>query len=172
MHSTITFKLKSSEKKIFQYCFIPKIMILPFLSQTFTHDWQVHSVCCKSSGLMNRKKNLMIFNFTVFLSNLKKNTNKNVCVFKPFQYTLHIRAIVFVPCGGPKKSPRMFIKCSYYSNPQGLHLQSFFILHKRPNKAPTELTEPRHQPNLHDLSGRLSTFVLPLFFYLSSTRVP
>ena len=24
-------------------------MILPFLSQTFTHDWQVNSICCKSS---------------------------------------------------------------------------------------------------------------------------
>ena len=52
MHPTITGKLKSDEKKkkkIFKYSFIPKIMILPFLSQTFTHDRQVNSICCKSS---------------------------------------------------------------------------------------------------------------------------
>ena len=50
---------------------------------------------------MNRQKNLMIFNFTIFPSNLKKErkkkeeeeknkkknkTNKNLCVFKSFQY--------------------------------------------------------------------------------------
>ena len=47
---------------------------------------------------MNRQKNLMIFNFTIFPSNLKKikikkkkkrkkkNKNKNLCIFKSFQY--------------------------------------------------------------------------------------
>ena len=51
---------------------------------------------------MNRQKNLMIFNFTIFPSNLKKKekkeeeeeeekktnkkTNKSLCVFKSFQY--------------------------------------------------------------------------------------
>ena len=49
MHPTITCKLKSSEKRFYLQSFIPKIMILPFLSQKFTHHWQVNSVCCKSS---------------------------------------------------------------------------------------------------------------------------
>ena len=34
--------------------------------------------------------------------------------------TFYIRVFVVVVCGGPKKSTRTFIKCSYFSNPQGL----------------------------------------------------
>ena len=75
MHQMITCKLKSSEKKIFRDCFIPKIVILPFLSQKFIHDWQVNSNCCKSSPY-DKQKNLMIYNFTIFLSNLKKTQIK------------------------------------------------------------------------------------------------
>ena len=43
-------------------------MILPFLSQKFTHDWQ----SAAKAVLMNKQKNLMIFKFTIFPSNLKK----------------------------------------------------------------------------------------------------
>ena len=37
---------------------------------------------------MTMQKYLMIFNFTIFPSNLK-NTNKNLCVFQSFQYILY-----------------------------------------------------------------------------------
>ena len=43
-----------------------------------------------------------------------------------YLFTLHIRAHVVAPCGSPKKSPRMFIKCSYYSNSQGLFAITFY----------------------------------------------
>ena len=46
-------------------------MILSFLSQNFTNDWQVHSVCCKSSPY-EQAKECNDFNFTIFPSNLKK----------------------------------------------------------------------------------------------------
>ena len=37
--------------------------------------------------IITRQKNLMIFNFTIYPSNLKKKIkNKNLCVFKSFQY--------------------------------------------------------------------------------------
>ena len=35
----------------------------------------------------------------------------------------------FMKCGEPKKSPLTFIKCSYYSNHQGLHVQLPSIIH-------------------------------------------
>ena len=52
MHPTITCKLNL----FFQDKFIPKIMILPFLSQKCTHDWQVNSICCKSSPYEQAKQ--------------------------------------------------------------------------------------------------------------------
>ena len=56
MHQTITCNTWNLVKKIFQDSFIPKIMILPFLSQKFTHDWQVSSIYCKSSPYEQAKQ--------------------------------------------------------------------------------------------------------------------
>ena len=71
-------------------------MVLTFLSQKFTHDWQVNSVCCKSS-LSEQENEFNDFQFYYFPSNLKKkktttkkkkNTQiKKLSVFKSFQYT-------------------------------------------------------------------------------------
>ena len=76
MHPTNICKLKSSEKKIFfQYSFIPKNMILPFLSQKLTHDWQVQSICCNSSPY-EEPKEFNDFNFTIFLQTRKETQIK------------------------------------------------------------------------------------------------
>ena len=64
---------------------------MPFLSQSFMHDWQVHSTCCKNSPY-EQAKGFNDIQFYYFPSNLKKKnkTNKNLCVFKSFQYSLSI----------------------------------------------------------------------------------
>ena len=54
-------------KKIFQDSFIPKIVILSFLSQKVMHDWQEIQFAAKAA-LLNRQKSLMIFSFTIFHS--------------------------------------------------------------------------------------------------------
>ena len=76
-------------KKILRDSFIPKIVILPFLSQKFTLDWQVNSICCNSSPY-DQAKEFNDFQFYYFpFKPEKKNTNKNLCVFKSFQYISH-----------------------------------------------------------------------------------
>ena len=83
MHPTITCKLKFSEKKIFQDSFIPKIMILPFWAKHLRMTGKSIQFAAKAL-FMNRQKNLMIFNLTIFPSNLKKKKKKhkwNLCVF-------------------------------------------------------------------------------------------
>ena len=78
MHQTITCKLKSSEK-IFQDSFIPKIVILPFLSQKFTHDWQVNSLYCKLSPY-DRAKEFYEFQFYYYPFKPEKTQTK-MCMF-------------------------------------------------------------------------------------------
>ena len=51
-------------RRLFKNRFIPKIMILQFLTQTVTHAWQVISVCCKVM-LMNRQ-NSQMFSILLF----------------------------------------------------------------------------------------------------------
>ena len=142
-------------------------MILPFLSQKFTHDWQVHSVCCKKQRPYEQEKEFNDFQFYSFPFKPEKTQIKIYAFLNHFSILCISELLCLCPVVALKS-----LKCSYYFNPQGLHLQSFFILHKKTYKALTELTEPRHQPSLHDVSGRLSTFVLPLFLDLSSTRLP
>ena len=71
MHPKITCKLKSGKIKDFQDSFIPKLMVVLFLSQKFTHGGKSVQFAAKAV-LMNRQKNLMVFNFTIFPSNLKQ----------------------------------------------------------------------------------------------------
>ena len=71
---TCKLKLKSSEKKIFQNRFIPKMMSLSFLSQKCTHEWQVNSICCKSSPY-ERAKEFIYFQFYYFPFKPEKNNN-------------------------------------------------------------------------------------------------
>ena len=65
---------------IFQDRVIPKIMILQFLSQKFTHDWQIHSICWKSSPY-EQAKELNDFQFYYFPFKPEKNTNKKSIYF-------------------------------------------------------------------------------------------
>ena len=68
MHPTITCKLKSNEKKIFQDSCIPKIMILPFLSKNLRMTGKSIQFASKAV-FITRQKNLTIFNFIIFPSN-------------------------------------------------------------------------------------------------------
>ena len=77
--------LKSSEKDFSRQFYSQNCDFAIFVPKC-THDWQVNSICSKSTPY-DQAKNLMIFNFTIFPSNLTKNTNTNLCVFKSFQYT-------------------------------------------------------------------------------------
>ena len=94
MHPTITSKLKSSETRFFKTVLSPKLWFCHFCPKNLRITGKSIQFAAKA-GLMNRQKNLMIFNFTIFPSNLK-NTNKNLCVFKWFQYKCHGKLLIHI----------------------------------------------------------------------------
>ena len=55
---------------MFKYSFIPKIMILPFLTQKVTHAWQVISICLWTGKIVN------CFQFYYFLLKREKKKKK------------------------------------------------------------------------------------------------
>ena len=63
--------MTTSENSFFKTVLSPKIMILPFLSQTFKHDWHVNSSCCKSSPY-EQAKEFNDFQFHYFPFNPEK----------------------------------------------------------------------------------------------------
>ena len=79
MYQNITCKLKSSEKDLSRhlssnlwYChFCPKHLCMTSKSLQLA----------AKAVLMNRKKNIMVFNFTIFPSSLKTNTQLNFYAF-------------------------------------------------------------------------------------------
>ena len=92
-HLTIKCKLKCNEKRFFKTVLCPKLWFLPFLSQKFTHDWQVNSIYCKSSPYKQAKE-LLIFSFTNFPS-LKLETKTQIKIYA-FLNHFSIYFILFV----------------------------------------------------------------------------
>ena len=73
MHPTITCKLKSSEKKDFSRQFYPQDYDFAiFVPKKLRMTGKPIQFAAKVVR-MNRQKNLMIFSFTIFSSNLKKH---------------------------------------------------------------------------------------------------
>ena len=75
--------------------FYPQIMILPFLSQKFTHDWQVNSICCKSS-LYEQAKEFNDFRFYYFPFKPEKNTNKIYAFLNHFSIYMQVSDLYFM----------------------------------------------------------------------------
>ena len=59
------------------------------------------------SALKSFSPQMLSDSYRIYLQ-VEINTNAGCCCCL-FGFTLHIRALVVVPCGGPKKSPRTFI---------------------------------------------------------------
>ena len=69
--------LVKKKEKIFHDSVIPKIMILQFVSPKFAHDWQVNSICCKSSPYEQAKEfNDFQFYYVPFKPEKKKKKKK------------------------------------------------------------------------------------------------
>ena len=82
------------KKRFFQDSFIPKIIILPFLSQKFTHDWQVNSICCKSS-LYEQAKEFNDFRFYYFPFK-PENTHKIYVFLNHFSIYMQVNDLYFM----------------------------------------------------------------------------
>ena len=67
-------------KRLFKNSFIPKIMILPFLTQKVTHVWQGISICCKSSAY-EQAKLVKCFQFYYVLLKREKKNQISIYVF-------------------------------------------------------------------------------------------
>ena len=83
MHQPITCKLKSNEND-FSIVLSPKLWFCHFCPKNLSMTGKSIQFAAKAV-LMTRQKNLLIFKFIFFLQTWK-NTNKNLRVFKSFQY--------------------------------------------------------------------------------------
>ena len=69
---------------------MPKIVILPFLSQKFTQDWQVTLICCKLSPC-DQTKEFTEFQFYYFpFKPEKKKKKKKKKQIKIYAFLNHI----------------------------------------------------------------------------------
>ena len=75
MHPTITCKLNSSKKKFFNTVLSPKLWFCHFCPKNLRMTAKSNPFAA-TAVFMNRQKNLMIFDFTIFPSNLKKKKKK------------------------------------------------------------------------------------------------